>query len=542
MTPALPCRAGLREPRTLVRVGGLMAAAWLGAGPAVAGGGVDGLDGTALSEGVLPPRPELPALVRVEDPDHPDALARSSTGAVLAEPPAQGAWSYEPLPVVDGAVVGQAAVEALNADRWHAAGHTGQGVRVAVFDLGWFGTEEDPRAVGELLTADCWQHPSCEVAMDTRRPRFGYEEGVHGFACAEVVRDVAPDVELFAVRVNGFTTFENAADWAIRHDIDIISMSMSFFNSSFYDGGGVFGPVMERLEAAGVLLVTSAGNSARQHWSGPWLDVDGDGRLDFDGDNALDLALPSGGRRTVFVTWDEFRTCGLSDLDAWILDPEGDVVGRSEDVQSSEGDRCSPVERVSGTIELDGTHQLVVHGERVSAAWLEVDVFTQAGAVVEPRPAYSMVDPAVHPFAFAVGAVRAQDYLLAGPEAFSSQGPARSGVLKPDLVGPNGLSVTAYGAEGFFGTSASTPAVAGAIALVMSRYPELTARQAADRLKGWAWGDGRHDPALGWGKARLPDPDPASESGCGRGLLLAFGGLPLALWAVGRRSRRRPRA
>ena len=87
-------------------------------------------------------------------------------------------------------------------------------------------------------THDCYGHRSCDLPIDTIRPTYRHETGGHGIACAEVIHSIAPGAELHLVRVNGLTTLENAADWAVREGIDLVSMSMSFFNESFYDGTG----------------------------------------------------------------------------------------------------------------------------------------------------------------------------------------------------------------------------------------------------------------------------------------------------------------
>ncbi len=498
--------------------------------------------GLALGLALAVELPQLDPLqlVRVDDPDHPDALARSAHGAVLSAPPETGDWRWETVPQTDGWPA-RVALEAVNADLWHAAGFRGQGARVAVFDIQWFGSEVDPTILGEVTTADCWAHPSCDLAMDNFRARFGFEEGTHGYACAQIVHDLAPEAELFAVRVNGFLTFESAVDWAIRNDIDVISMSMSFFNGSFYDGSGQFEPVMRRLEQAGVLLVTSAGNYAGEHWDGAWRDGDADGRLDFDGSNGLDIVLSGTGRRTVFVNWNEHYRCGNSDLDAYVYSPDGDLVGRSEALQDPEGRQCSPVERVAAQVDEDGVYRLEVHQRRLVRSGLHIDVLATSGSIPRGVRTSSMADPAPDPWAFVVGAVRADGYLHNNIEGFSSLGPGRGPIPKPDIAGPDGLSAYAYGPQGFFGTSAATPAVAGTLALVMSRYPQLSAREASQRLKGWALTDNAlpHDPRWGAGKARLPVPE-ATDTPCGRRPLWAGLFLPPVLWWRRRRSAFRP--
>jgi hypothetical protein len=455
----------------------------------------------------------------------------SATGAVLLEPPPPGTkWRHEEVPHVD-AWPAEEAIEALNADVWHETGATGAGVKVAVFDLQWFGSEADPDVLGDVETHDCWASPTCEPAMDTFLPRFSHEEGVHGYGCAQVVRDVAPDAEIHLVRVNGETTLENAVDWAIREGVDVVSMSLSFFNTSFYDGTGPVNGHMDRLAAAGVLMVASSGNYARGHWMGPYTDGNDDGRMDLDGEDGLWVHLGTGSARGIYVSWNQFRYCGLTDLDVWLRDEAGNVIGRSDQVQSADADSCAPVERLSGYVEEEGWYRLEIVQRAGPVANLSVNVLVTDGSVLDSMAEGSMTDPSSHPAVLGVGAVRADGYLWNEPEGFSSRGPTSDGRPKPDIAGPDGLSTDAYGPVGFYGTSAATPAVAGAVALVLSDDPTLTPFEAARHLEGWALGDSATfespDPRWGAGKARLPVRDGA-PSPCGERPLL----LPLFLLPV----------
>jgi subtilisin family serine protease len=374
--------------------------------------------------------------------------------------------------------------------------------------------------------------------MDLDAPIYAFDVGSHGVACAQVVRSIAPDAELSLVRVNGFTTFENAADWAVRHDVDVVSLSLSFFNESFYDGTGPFEPIVRKMVAAGILVVVSSGNYAAQHWSGPWRDVDGDGLLEFGDDEDLQLELGTPGRRTVYVNWDEHFSCGRSDLDVVALGPDGRIVGRGTATQDADGKTCSPVERVSVEASAAGTYRLQVVGRRVDPAYLHVDVIAMGGHFLDGDPLDSMTDPGSSPWSFTVGAVRAVDYAANDVEGFSSLGPGRAGVSKPDLAGPDGLSSDVYGARGFYGTSAAAPAVAATAALVLSRYPELTPNEAGERLKVWALREKASwdDPRWGAGKARLPPPEP-EDRGCLGGSSAAVMALPLLALPWRRRRR-----
>ncbi len=479
-------------------------------------------------------------LVRVEDPDYPGALARTDRYSLLSAPPVVGVpWQWETMAVPDG-WPGDAGLSVTNADLWHARGWRGQGVKVAMFDLQWYGAELDPGVLGDVTTADCWSHPSCELPMDLTVARNGYESGIHGFACADVVRDIAPDVDLYLVRVSGYSTFASAVDWAIRHDIQVVSLSMSFFNESFYDGTGPFERLVAKMAAHHILLVASSGNYQKQHWSGPYVDADQDGRLDFDGSNRLPVQFGAG-RKGMYINWDEHWSCGGSDLDARIVGADGTIYGDATVRQSKTADSCSPVEHLGAEIPTDGTYYLEILGMRVQGTNLEVDVFTTSGSIPGGVKEDSLTDPGSSPLAFTVAAVRASNYLTNDVEGFSSWGPGRADTPKPDIAGPDGLSTEAYGGGAFFGTSASTPAVAATVALVLSRYPDLTPQEAATKLQGWAWNPENipDDPRWGAGKVRLPDPDAEAPTGCGS----SQGWMGLILPSLGwfrRRARKAP--
>jgi subtilisin family serine protease len=434
------------------------------------------------------------------------------------------------------------ALQVTNADLWHADGLTGEGVKIAVFDIGWWGPGADVGELGDYEGRDCVLHPSCEVELDLLRPREGNDTGVHGMGCAEVVRDIAPGAELYLVRVNGLTAFENAVRWAVREGIDLITMSMSFYNTSFYDGGGPFAPLVTDLVSNDVLLVTSAGNNARAHWSGRFVDADMDGRLDGDGDNGLWTYQAAGGA-TFYLNWNQHARCGDTDMRLVLVDVadgERSVVGRADDVQDRDGDLCEPIERMRASVPRDDWYRLEVELVRGSTTDLTVDILGRTGSFLDTQPERSISEPGVHPGAFSVGAVRASAYLDASVEDFSSWGPTHGGLAKPDIAGPNGLSTSAYGPAGFYGTSASSPAVAALIALVMEDDPSLTPLEAARKLQGWALNDSvalaEPDPRWGAGKARLPvrhqGPNP-----CGRRPLL----LPIIMLPVWWRRRRRSR-
>lgn len=488
---------------------------------------------------------EILPLYRVDVPNYPGALSSSEHGSMLSTPPTDGTpWRWAAIGQPDaivptGDIVAWEALEAMGIPRWHDAGYDGSGVKIAVLDVQWYGTDIDDVELGMMETHDCFVHPSCEQPIDTIRPTFSFETGAHGLACAEVIRDIAPGATLHLVRVSGLTTMENAVAWAIREDIDIISMSLSFFNESFYDGTGDINGLLNQLTAAGILMVTSAGNYADQHHRDTFTDRNQDGFHDFTEPEGLSVYLPQG-RSTMYLLWDQFRSCGRTDLDMYVMNTQGDVVGWSADGQSIDQDSCFPGERLSAYAEEEGWYYINIK-HAGGAADARFDVHTRRGSLLEPVVEGSITDPGTSPLALTVGAVRATQYTTADVESFSSQGPTNGGLAKPDLAGPNGLSTSVYGPTGFYGTSASTPAVVGALALVMSREPNIDSLTAAQRLRSWAL---RIDGAPTWapansgegaGRAHLPDPD-LLDGGC-LGRQQALVALPLAWIIAGMRRR-----
>jgi len=78
-----------------------------------------------------------------------------------------------------------------------------------------------------------------------------------------------------------------------------------------------------------------------------------------------------------------------------------------------------------------------------------------------------------------VGAVNSQNGDL---ENFSSQGPTNHGKLAPHVVGPDGVTTLAYGGNLFYGTSATTPYVAGIAALLVEAEPEMTNEDIMNKI------------------------------------------------------------
>lgn len=84
---------------------------------------------------------------------------------------------------------------------------------------------------------------------------------------------------------------------------------------------------------------------------------------------------------------------------------------------------------------------------------------------------------------------------------YSGCGPTRYCICKPDLVTP-GSTIVSCGPNGYqikSGTSMSTPMVSGAVALLLSRYPQMDTRTVKIRLKNSCVPLDRKKAKQGWG-------------------------------------------
>jgi len=481
---------------------------------------------------------DVPEYYRVDAPYLPNALATSAYGSIVESPPHN--MPYRPVfwatidetldERLDNIVIPEDLHVALNSRIWHDQDYSGADVKIAIFDVEWQGADWANGEMGPVTTHDCFAHPSCEIPIDSAHPRFGFERGVHGIACTEIIHDLAPAAELHLVRVLGLTSLENAVDWAIREEIDYISMSLSFFNESFYDGTGPINDLMDKLRTNDVVMVTSAGNYARGHHRTTFEDVDRDGQHDFDDVRGLPIYFTKG-RRNVQIVWNDFQQCGWNDVNVYLWSRSGELIGKSLRQQTPYADSCHPSESIVVDVETDGWTFLTL--ENIGYGRPKIDIMARGGYVYNTQRAGSIVDPGMHPSVLTVGAVRVDNYLFNDVESFSSAGPntdVQDGVLvqKPEVLGPNGIDTISYGSKGFFGTSASTPATVGVLALYKEAHPELTNYQTMQKLIEHSIELTEYQSVNStYGKIRLPNPPNTHETSCSGSFALLFG---LCIW------------
>lgn len=400
-------------------------------------------------------------------------------------------------PVSPQALTVSEGVALTGAASLQSAGVRGQGVKIAVIDLGFVGLSS-ARAAGEL--------PNTIVAQDFTGS--GLETGTsHGTAVAEIVYDMAPAAQLYLFKIGDEVDLENAVSQAINQGIQIINHSVGWLNTNFYDGTGLIDDIANRARARGILWVSSAGNYAQRHWQGLGTDQNGDGWADFSpGNPNLALNASAGDLIQLFLTWNDWPA-SAQDYDLFLFDANGVQVASSERLQTGTE---QPTENIFYSVGRSGTYSIRVKLTHVSTP-KELAIFSLSHDLSPAMPQGSIVAPADAQTVLAVGAIARNSWSTGPQESYSSQGPTTDGRAKPDLMGPDNVSTFTLGT--FPGTSAASPHVAGAAALLLSQNPGQSADQLTSQLRNQAinmgspfiFGSGRLNLASQTPPPSLPD-------------------------------------
>ncbi len=363
-------------------------------------------------------------------------------------------------------------VKLIGAADWQRAGYTGKGIKVGVLDQGFDGYRD-------LLGR--------ELPFNTQVKSFvpGIEADAtgirHGAAVAEIIHDVAPDAQLYlAYYDGGDVSMGNAVDWLLEQGVNIISHSAGGLAAPM-DGTGRDVQMVQRAAQAGVLWINSAGNNARQHYRGVYTDSDNDQIHEFEpGKTLLGFRAVPDQTTQIVLSWNDWQPNGDQDLDLYLLDRDGNTLASS---RNNRDNNRPPVEQIVYRFDDAGTYFLAIHGVHVTRP-LSMSLFVHETPLLDlADPGESIATPGDAAEALTVGAVNRQSMQL---EPYSSQGPTADNRIKPDLVGPDGVSNVTFASEGFYGTSAAAPHIAGAAALVWSAYPGAQAADVRTYLLGSA--------------------------------------------------------
>lgn len=442
--------------------------------------------------------------------------------------PATSVLTKERSPSTSPLAIISEGVEHVGADVWHEAGLRGQGVKIAALDAG-FEDYDERIEQGEL--------PPNVITHTFTTSGFGTSGGKNGTVMAEIAFDLAPEAQFYLVDTlpSDVDQFNQAVDWLIEQEVDIILYARNWLVGSSGDGRGPLTTKINQATDRDILWVNSAGDSAQRHWEGGWKDEDGcpealdpgqagGGCMDFDvSDNWNDI--PN-------VAADQLISVGLTWDDLWEMNAQFDYnlalsfQKRPTDWVSSHdpGFMRYPVESIVERVPDAGTYNVAITRppDETGTTRLELFLGWDPGFEFEHKViTSSIMTPADAHGALVVGAADWRDDNLYD---LSSRGPTNDGRTKPDLVAPHGVRTVTYGVpaegarcpqpgSGACGSGTAAAHVAGAAALVKLAFPSFTSEEIADFLKNRAidLGPSGADNEYGWGRLQL-GPPPGQEA------------------------------
>ncbi|MGH9931196.1 MAG: S8 family peptidase [Pyrinomonadaceae bacterium] len=139
---------------------------------------------------------------------------------------------------------------------WH--GCTGRGVRVGVVDSGI--DTEHPDLKGKVKESVEAVEEGGKIVF---RPSTLGDRAGHGTACAGIITSLAPDVELYSIKVLGATSsgsgdmFLAGVDYAVKQKMQVVNLSLGTTKPTFF---APLHDLLDRAYTAGTVLVAAANN------------------------------------------------------------------------------------------------------------------------------------------------------------------------------------------------------------------------------------------------------------------------------------------
>jgi len=216
---------------------------------------------------------------------------------------------------------------------WAWDGSTGGGVRVGVIDSG---IDADHPQVGSVAggVALHWD----EEAGEARGVEGPHEDLFgHGTACAALIRRVAPDAEIYSIRVLGSklsgkgVVFAAGLKWAIDNGMQVVNMSLSTPRKEYF---GLFHELVDEAYFHHMMLVCAVNNVPEPSYPSQYSSVfsvaahDRKDPLGFDynpsppvefGAPGIDVELAWLDKGTTVATGNSFAAAHLSGVIAKIL-------------------------------------------------------------------------------------------------------------------------------------------------------------------------------------------------------------------------------
>jgi hypothetical protein len=388
----------------------------------------------------------------------------------------------------------------------------GNGVKVAILSDSYnnLGGAENGIQNGELPGPQNPNNFNKPVKILLDHNCCGFDEGR---AMAEIIHDVAPGAELgFVTGVFGAAPFAGAIGNLANLGYKVIVDDIVYLEQPYFQDG-IIAQAVDKAVEKGVAFFSSAGNSSAQSYESVFrpstYEMLGPGfgtAHNFGATGAKPqylqpVSVPPGGSFTLVLQWDEpFFSGGgegaQSDIDVYIFDINGNIVGSSSDQNIISGD---PIE-ITGAGNEGTNNVLFISILKKSGGnpsrlkyilYGEVSFFAAApipGQFASTIAGHANSKGAITTAAVPYWATPAYGTALPLVEAFSSLGGTR--ILfdkggkripaeirrKPEITAPDGGNISFFGADDLFdldiypnlyGTSGAAPHAAGVAALMI---------------------------------------------------------------------------
>jgi len=145
---------------------------------------------------------------------------------------------------------------------WAYGGSTGLGVRVAVVDSG---VEHDHPALGNSVRGGINVEYDADAKNYVRYEADDPPDDLsgHGTACAGIIHSLAPEAEIYSVRVLGSDMhgraiqFAAGLDWAIENDMQVVNLSLSTGKEEYF---GLFHDLADQAYFKNINVISAVNN------------------------------------------------------------------------------------------------------------------------------------------------------------------------------------------------------------------------------------------------------------------------------------------
>jgi subtilisin family serine protease len=171
------------------------------------------------------------------------------------------AWSQQFTPETIQELLAQGPFAKITPE-WAWANSTGKGIRVAVVDSG---VEYDHPALGNSVCGGVIVEYDSKAKNNVRIKADDLPMDVsgHGTACAGIIHSIAPEAEIYSVRVLGRNMggraiqFAAGLDWAIENGMQVVNLSLSTSLEEYF---GLFHDLADQAYFRNMNLVCAVNN------------------------------------------------------------------------------------------------------------------------------------------------------------------------------------------------------------------------------------------------------------------------------------------